>query len=90
MLELKSGSALTAEWATRCKNGSNFGLTGSSSSSSCFVRSEGVPSILRFLVAAALAMAAFDTVLAVGDGAMEGVMEDPPLGCMPLAFIRRS
>jgi hypothetical protein len=40
--------------------------------------------------AAVFAMAAFDKALAAGSATMGGWGDGPPLGWMPLAFMRRS
>ena len=69
-----------------CSDFSFLGMP-SSSSSALMVFAEA-PSTLRFLDAAALAVAAFDfSRAAAGVG---GFSEGPPLGCMPFAFMSLS
>ena len=69
-----------------CSDFSFLGMP-SSSSSAWMVFAEA-SSILRFLDAAALAIAAFD--FSRGAAGVGGFSEGPPLGCMPFAFMSLS
>jgi len=68
--------------------GSAFGLVSTTSSSSSVLMFPDIPPILRFFGAADLAIAAFD--FSRGAACVIGLSDGPPLGCIPLAFMRRS